>query len=248
MIASVEVIPPRTRTGLLLTCEHASNELPPGMSWGADAERLAGDHWAYDLGVAEMTRRLARELGCGAVLSTASRLVVDCNRPLDSDTLFRATADGLPVEMNQQLGAGDRYRRVMDFYEPFHCAIDRQVALHGVTHLLSIHSFTPLYEGDPRKVEVGVLFDRDEAWAHQWLEPFQRRGFETRMQEPYSGARGMMHSAQTHATRWGLKTIELEFRQDHTVHPRRARQLVDGMADALHGTPGLNLEPDRRKG
>jgi predicted N-formylglutamate amidohydrolase len=50
---------------------------------------------------AELTRELSAAVAAPAVIAQFSRLLVDANRPLDSPTLFRDTADGAPVHMNQ---------------------------------------------------------------------------------------------------------------------------------------------------
>ena len=74
--------------GVVLTCEHASNRLPEPWKWSERDQRLIDDHWAWDIGAADFSRELADRLGAVAVLARFTRLLVDANRPLDSDTLF----------------------------------------------------------------------------------------------------------------------------------------------------------------
>ena len=64
---------------VLLTCEHASAELPPGYEWGED-QWLAEMHWAVDLGVKDLLVELQRRINCPAIASCFSRLFVDINR------------------------------------------------------------------------------------------------------------------------------------------------------------------------
>lgn len=64
---------------MLLTCEHASADLPPGYEWGED-QWLAEMHWAVDLGVKDLLIDLQRRINCPAVASCFSRLFVDINR------------------------------------------------------------------------------------------------------------------------------------------------------------------------
>ncbi|MBM4360880.1 MAG: N-formylglutamate amidohydrolase, partial [Deltaproteobacteria bacterium] len=163
--AYVEVLAERDAAApLVLTCEHGSEALPPGFALDGEDARLRGTHWAFDLGAADLTRELAAMLGAGAVLAGFSRLVVDPNRPLDSDTLVRDVAEGRPIAMNTDVDAGSLERRLV-LWRAYHVALDRLFLASRAPLALSVHSFTPVYEGQRRAVEVGVLFDREEALA-----------------------------------------------------------------------------------
>ena len=59
-----------------------------------------GAHWSFDAGAEDFTRELVSRLPAVGVLARFSRLLCDANRPLGSDSMFRDTADGLPVELN----------------------------------------------------------------------------------------------------------------------------------------------------
>src|SRR5215472_19143404 len=70
------------RSRLVLTCEHASQAVPPEYGClGLSTEHLA-DHIAWDIGAAALTEERSRRLDAPAVLSAASRLLIDCNRDL----------------------------------------------------------------------------------------------------------------------------------------------------------------------
>jgi predicted N-formylglutamate amidohydrolase len=223
---------------LLLTCEHASNALPDegqpsGWAWPDADRRLVDDHWAWDPGAATLTRALCERIGAPAVLSRFSRLLVDPNRPLDSETLFRDVADGLTVELNRHVTSADRERRLQRCYLPYHAAVDAMVQRHPGVPLLSMHTFTPVYEGQPRAVELGVLFDDDEAWALRWFEALRGHGYDVRLNEPWSGRLGLMYSVQGHARRWGRRCMELEVRQDHATDAVHVERVVGLLVAAL---------------
>jgi predicted N-formylglutamate amidohydrolase len=222
-----------SRPPILLSAEHASERLPPGWSWPASDARLAGTHWAYDLGIADITRAVAAALGAPAVLSRFSRLLIDPNRPLDSDTLFRREADGLPVGLNAALTPADRERRIDTYYRPYHDALAEMVAAHPGVNMLSLHSFTPCYEGQRRTVEVGVLFDLHEAWAERWYGALSVHGWVMARNAPWSGRNGLMYAVQHHAVQHGRQAVELELRQDLTTDPDARQRLVDGIVAAV---------------
>ena len=219
---------------VLLTCEHASNRVPPPRVWPDEDRWLAPLHWAYDLGAAAITRQLAEDLGAVAVLARFTRLLVDPNRVLSSDTLFREVADGKTVHLNTEASPAEREARISTFYEPFHGAIDHAMEGREPGLLLSIHSFTPRYEGGAlRPMEMGVLFDRNRDDALRLAAAFSRQGLKTALNAPYSGMNGMMYSAQSHADRHGWRALELEIRQDLSGDPTQVKRLSQAIAVAL---------------
>jgi predicted N-formylglutamate amidohydrolase len=210
----VEIIPRRAPdAAAFLTCEHASRELPPPFRWPDEDAWLTGTHWAYDLGAAELTRELAGELGAGAVLSRFSRLLIDPNRSEAAPDTFRANAEGRTVFLNRDIGDDERARR-FEIARAYHAAIDDALSSDAAPVVLSIHTFTPLYEGLRRSVEVGVLFDEEELLAERVRATLADNGFHALLNEPYSGKAGLIYSAERHARRHGRRALELELRQD----------------------------------
>jgi predicted N-formylglutamate amidohydrolase len=161
------------------------------------------------------------------VLSTFTRLLADPNRDVDDPGLFRTHAEGLPVELNARVDAEDRRTRLDRYWHRYHDAVDREAARSTAPVLLSVHTFTPEYEGQPRAMEVGVLFDREEALAGSLAAAFEREGLVVAMNEPYSGKEGLIYAAERHASTHGKRALELELRQDLAVDPeQRARVLA----------------------
>ncbi len=93
-----------------------------------------------------------------------------------------------------------------------------------------MHSFTPEYEGTKRKLEVGVLYNRDEQLASALTKTLRTSGFLTELNEPYSGKAGMMYSVDRHARTHHREAVELEVRQDLAEDPERTAQLVHTLA------------------
>ena len=218
----------------LLTCEHASAHLPAPWAWSPDERVLVGTHWAVDLGAEAITRALAARLQAPAVLAGFSRLLIDANRSPSSDTLFRTRCDDVELALNRDLSPTDRERRIRCFHEPYHDAIDTRIRLYERADLLSVHSFTKVYEGGPpRTLEVGVLFDHDEALAHGVAEVLRDEGLAVELNEPYSGRGGMMYSADRHAVASGRRGIEIEGRQDIASDPVRRAAVVDALVKAF---------------
>jgi predicted N-formylglutamate amidohydrolase len=215
---------------LVLSCEHASVRLPSPYGWSAEDSWLVGTHWSYDLGARALTLELARELSASAVLSRFTRLLIDPNRSLDQPDLFRASAEGKPIRLNQGLDEAERARRIERYYRPFHAALDQALARCHAPLLFSIHSFTPNYEGDVRSVEIGVLFNHEQEHARALTLALAAEFSGVRENEPWSGKGGLIYSAESHAARHGRVALELEVRQDHLENERYRARLVPALA------------------
>jgi predicted N-formylglutamate amidohydrolase len=231
---AVETIEGDDHAGVLLTCEHASSRLPEPWAWPAEDLRLVDTHWAIDLGVADVTRKLARAIGAPAVLARFTRLLVDANRAVGDPSMFRTVADGHPVVLNADLTEAEKALRIERFHAPYHAAADLMLARYPNAVVLSMHSFTPIYEaGPPRPMEIGVLFDEEEEVSAAIAEALERQGWAVALNEPYSGKDGLIYSATRHAHRHGRRALELEIRQDLAQDESRHERLVTSLAHAL---------------
>lgn len=215
---SVVILPGSATAGLVLLCDHASNALPVGYGTLGLGAREFERHIAYDIGAAEVTRMLSRSLGVPAVLSRYSRLLIDINRGLDDPTLVMRISDGAVVPGNRHLDAAEREWRIARYYLPYHRAVtdvlDRcQVA--GVSPaILSVHSFTDHWKGEPRPWHVGILFDSDDRMARPLIDALWREGdLVVGENEPY---RGPLEgdTLWQHGLERGLKHVLIELRQD----------------------------------
>lgn len=220
----------------VFTCEHATNELPEWEPLASERSTLAA-HWGWDIGAADLTRALARLTGSCAVLSRFSRLVCDPNRDPGEPSFVVDAIDGVPLSWNRGVDAAERRRRERLYFDPYHDAIDRTLrarrAVGSEVRLCAIHSFTPVYLGQSRPMEVGVLFD---AWdEHAWrLEgALAAEGFAAALNAPYSGLDGLIYAARRHGRAHDLVYLELEVRQDLIDEPAKADAVAARIARAL---------------
>lgn len=226
-VAPVERVPGRVGAPLALCCEHATNVLPAPWTWSEADARLVDTHWGYDVGVAPLLRAMAEALGAPAVLSRFTRLLVDPNRPIGAETMFRTHCDGVEVDLNRDLDDAERARRIDGFYTPYHDAVDAMLRDWPELPLVSLHTYTPDYEGHVRDVQIGVLFDADRAMADRWYAVLADSDYDVRFNEPWSGLEGLMYSPQHHATRHGREVVELEIRNDLLTDPVHFDRVLD---------------------
>jgi predicted N-formylglutamate amidohydrolase len=212
------VLNPLAEHPILLVCDHASCRFPESLGdMGLDpfARRC---HLALDIGAGPLTEQLAKRLGVTAVMHNYSRLVVDCNRQLMDPSAFLEYGDGILVPGNRNLHQADKDLRASALYWPYHCAIDEQVQrlrkAGPPPAFISIHSFTPVLNGESREWQMGVLWDKDERLRDIFLEGLRGAGYQVGDNEPYSGKAPQDFTIDHHAEEINLPHIGIEIRQD----------------------------------
>lgn len=149
---------------LLITCEHAGNEVPVGYSDIIQAEDpILQTHRGYDPGAWEMSEYLANILGAPLFGCHTTRLLVETNRSAESHQLFSEYSVGLNGDRKQLL--------LHEIYNPYRNAVITAIKQLSkpVVHL-SIHTFTPVLNGSVRDLEVGILFDPDREPEQQYCQ------------------------------------------------------------------------------
>jgi len=235
---AVEVFGDRHHTRrLVVSCEHASCRVPGPLKTTQSDRQWLRTHWGWDIGAAEVTRQLVRRKSCVALLARFSRLICDANRSPEDETYIRRSVEGVPLSFNQEIDPAEIRRRFTSYHEAYHDLLDaclaERVARGGDVVLFSIHSFTPVFNGVFRPMEMGVLFDRYEPIATRLAGHLEGVGFKTALNEPYSGARGEMYAMQRHGTKHGVIYLELEIRQDLLDTPAKTTNVAERLCAAL---------------
>lgn len=229
---------------VLVVCDHASNRIPRALGTLGMTPDAAESHVAWDPGAYAVAGGLARLLDAPLVSANFSRLVYDVNRPPHSPEAMRPVSEVHDIPGNRDLSAGQRDARTAALYRPFHAAIDRLIEDRGArglpTVLVTIHSFTPVYHGRMREVELGILHDEDARLADRLLDiAAQAGGLVTRRNEPYGPGDGVTHTLQMHAAPRGLLNVMIEIRNDligdaasqHAMAARLAAMLRHALRD-----------------
>lgn len=221
----------------LLTCDHASNRVPPDVAGGdlGLSDKDMARHIAYDIGAAGLTRALADLIDAPAILSTFSRLVIDPNRGQDDPTLLMQLYDGTVIPGNRGMNHAERERRLDRFYRPYHAAIEDLVTDRPDAIYIAIHSYTPRLNGRPKRPwQVGILHDsRDSRFARALID---RLAGEPDLvvgdNEPYSGSLPG-DSVNTHALSRGRANALIELRNDLIATETDQRAWAERLAPIL---------------
>lgn len=220
------------KSPVVLVCEHASRQIPVQLgTLELDADALQS-HIAWDPGALAVSRLLSEALDATLVFQRFSRLVYDCNRPPESPAAMPSVSEIYIIPANAALSNADRQMRVDEIYTPFHRAIHAliQERLKGKIPpvLVTIHSFTPVYHGVPRTVELGILHDADSRLADTILS--QHSPFRTLRNAPYGPQDGVTHTLKLHAAANGLLNVMIEIRNDLLSSESGQRVMADTLA------------------
>jgi predicted N-formylglutamate amidohydrolase len=214
--APAELVNGAGRSACVLVCEHASNLLPKSLgTLGLPASDLQR-HIAWDIGAEAVARRLSGLIDAPLVLQRYSRLAYDCNRPPESPDAMPALSETTEIPGNGNLSPAARLARIREIYRPFHRAVaeclDRRAAEGIASMVVSIHSFTPVYKGRSRTVELGILHDRDTRLAASLIGSFP--GVNAQLNQPYGPEDGVLHTLNLHAAPRDLRHAMIEIRND----------------------------------
>ena len=203
----------------VVACDHAGRRLPRSLgSLGLSANELAS-HIAWDIGAAAVARRLAILLDAFVACQRYSRLVIDCNRPLDAVDSIATRSERSLIPGNQNVGPEDAESRAREIFSPYHDQIrgelDRRRDEGRPSIFVAVHSFTPVFLDVARPWHVGVLYNRDPRLAEPLLRLLRNEGdLVVGCNEPYAVSDLSDYSLVHHGERRGIPHVELEIRQD----------------------------------
>ncbi len=203
----------------LFVCEHASRTLPEALGTLGLSDEALVSHIAWDPGALEISRLMAKSLNSALIFQRFSRLVYDCNRPPDAPDAMPSTSEIYSIPGNADLDARDRRIRTEALYLPFAQALGDLIARRRVrgqeTVLVTVHSFTPVYKGRQREVEIGILHDADSRLADAMLQVAEdTKDFDVRRNAPYGPQDGVTHTLKRHGLENGLMNVMIEVRND----------------------------------
>jgi len=223
---------------LVLLGDHAGRVIPRSLgTMGLGAEDRHR-HIAWDVGIAPLGRLLSEHLKAPFVSQAFSRLVVDCNRDPAEAEAMPEESDGTAIPANGGLDAAGRAERIRAVHEPYHAAIaallDARAAAGVATVLVALHSFTPVYGGEARIWDAGVLHGGPgDGYGRQVLALLQRRGaWVIGDNQPYAFD-ATDHTIPRHAFPRGLQWLEIELRQDHLAAPEQVEAVAGWLAPLL---------------
>lgn len=203
----------------LLVADHAGKVIPRGLGRLGLAEAELGRHIAWDIGIAGLGRFMADALDAALIRQNYSRLVIDCNRPLDAASSIPAISESTDIPGNAGLTDADKAARANAIFHPYHDRIEAELERRRqsgrTTALISLHSFTPVFKGETRPWHAAVLYNRDSRFALRLLALLNaEKEFTVGENVPYTVSDASDYTIPVHAERRGLHHVLIEIRQD----------------------------------
>ena len=222
--APVRVLRPTGASEFFLTGDHAGRAIPRQLGkLGLPASELER-HIARDIGIAGVTEQLAQALDATAVLQAYSRLVIDCNRHPGWASSIPQISELTAIPGNETIRPAEREARRREIFLPYHQQIaellERRKTAGQRTVLVAMHSFTPVFKGETRSIDIGVLYNRDARLAHIMLDLLRAEGdLAVGDNAPYAITEASDYTVPVHGEGGGLAHVEIEIRQDLIGEP-----------------------------
>ena len=108
---------------------------------------------------------------------------------------------------------------MFSYYNKYHKKIsdiiDRSIKRGTFPAIISIHSFTPVFWGKKRPIELGILWDSDDRLPNIFFNYLNKnyKNLNVGDNKPYSG-RMKNDTLYRHGTKQGIANILIEIRQD----------------------------------
>ncbi|ANH98795.1 N-formylglutamate amidohydrolase [Pseudomonas koreensis] len=222
---------------LILVCEHASRYIPEALNNLGLDDAAAREHIAWDIGALQLAEALSEKLGATLLSANYSRLLIDLNRPRHAPDSIPAQSEIYQVPGNRDLDEATREYRRQKLFKPFHAQlqtlIDERVAQGQPVRVVGIHSFTPVYYGQPRSLEVGVLFGQASAYAQRVIDGLGQYPLKVAGNQPYRiDPLGDM-TVPVHGDARGLESVLIEVRNDLLRSPEAAALWAERLAPLL---------------
>lgn len=235
----VRVSNPDGRSQCVILCDHASNHIPPGFAMlGLDAADLQR-HIAWDPGALGVSQAMSRRLDAPLVESCVSRLVIDCNRPLNAPDLVPSLSEATSIPGNVGLDDAAKSQRIALSHRPYHAAIEKLAQARASKGLpdpvyVAVHSYTPVYRGVARPWDIGIIHDDDDRVAAPLIAGLRALNrFNVGINEPYSPADRVYYTLERHASAFGLPAVMIEIRNDLISTPQEEQAWGDTLSGLL---------------
>lgn len=238
--------PNRRPSGVVIVCEHASNHFPDAFGTLGLDEAARQSHAAWDPGALGVAQAMAHHLNADLVAATVSRLVYDSNRPPDVPSAMPERSERYEIPGNQGLTADQKAARVAGVYDPFRHALGALMDERATGALVTVHSFNPVFQGQRRACEIGILNDDDTRLADAMLSSWPEDApWRAERNVPYGPQDGVTHTLRAQGIARGWPNVMLEIRNDLIATEAAQHEMGRLMSRVVtRALTALNGDPD----
>lgn len=229
----VSVINRNGAGAFVIACEHAANFIPPELNNLGIDELTRQSHVAWDLGALAVAKEISNLLDAPLVAQNVSRLVYDCNRPAGAIDAIAEKSEIYEIPGNKNLSSAQRDERRKKYYEPFRAElaniIETRIAASKEPTLITIHSFTPIYAGQIRTLDMGVIHDSDNRLADELINTANSHGvYDVRQNEPYGPKDDVTFTLVDQGISRGMLNVMIEIRND-LIADETSQKIIAGV-------------------
>lgn len=220
--------------GIVLLCEHGGMRIPDPWEGLGLAEPFTETHWAYDIGSRNLTLAIAEAIDATAIISNYSRLFLDYNRQSNDPSCMRPDMGGIPVPGNLDLSESERSLRERIARKPVEDAVTEHLETANGRGIISIHSFSPLWDSRPRACQIGIMWKRDDRLSAPLLAALgQQAQFQVEDNQPYSFAESDWFTLDRHGLSIGIPNAYIEVRNDLLRNPASCKVMAEALVPAI---------------
>lgn len=220
---------------VFVLADHASNHIPDWVEPFGVSDADMTRHIAWDVGTETVLRALCEHLSCAGLICGFSRLVIDANREPGTDGSVPVVSDGTPLPANVDLTLPQIQERKERLHDAYQEALGRALDDRPECLAISVHSFTPQLQGQPKRTtDIGLLVKDDSETPVAFIR--NMAGIDPALQidvnEPYS-AYDLNHTVDHNIVPRGLRHLVIELRQDHIMTDADALRMAERLARAI---------------
>lgn len=223
----------------VLICEHASRFIPGVYGKLGLADHDLERHIAWDIGAADVSRRLSQLIDAPLVLAGYSRLLIDLNRPVTSETSIPEVSETTTIPGNLNISDAERLRRIGTYFTPFQSRVAALLDARGSrpTAIIAMHSFTPVFKGVARPWRAGILFRRSQELGRALVSALGGSAAGIAENQPYRIEDDSDYTVPVHGEARGHEAVLVELRQDLIATADGAETWSQSLAVALRSIP-----------
>lgn len=225
---------------LIITCEHASNNIPTELEYlfaSTKAQNDLSSHLGIDIGAKNAALYIEDFFKCPIQLADYSRLLIELNRTLGNKQVFSKYSQTLETDIKNKI--------INNIYLTYRNKVENLIKKHISTNNrvihLSIHSFTPVLNNQTRLTDIGLLYDPKRSYEKELCSSVKHiysknnnNKYQLRLNYPYKGYTDgfttYLRKIFNHDQYLG---IEIEINQKYAVNNSFPNELLNSLCDAL---------------
>tara|TARA_B100001123_G_scaffold426683_1_gene541182 strand:- start:1882 stop:2727 length:846 start_codon:yes stop_codon:yes gene_type:complete len=256
---AVELRNPQGKSRVVLTCEHASPQIPRRLGTLGLSEEDRMRHIGWDKGIAVVAQQISDRLNAPLIISGYSRLVIDCNRRPNMPQSIPEISDMTIIPGNLEINDEEQNMRADALFWPYHKAVHDVLEARAASQpiMISMHSFTPVLQGQLRPWDIGLTYRHDMRLAEFLMNELTKEvNINVGNNQPYSVELETDYAIPVHAERRGISNCLIEIRQDHIEESNGSREWASRLTAIIRlleenpnigatGTPAKDIFEER---